>query len=80
MLGIGRLQRWNDVLLFAPKRQHDARGDHDVQFRSSGEELLDHGSRLDHLLEVVDDQEELLVAKVALQHIEDGAPGHFRDP
>jgi hypothetical protein len=78
--GIGQLQRRHHVLLLAPQRQRDAGGDHRLQRRGRGEELLERRARRRHLFEVVDHQQQLLVAEVVLHGLEDGAPGHLRDP
>ena len=78
--GIGHMERRDRVLLLAPERQHDAGGDHRPQLGRGGEELLDHGAGLGHLLEVVDHLEELAVAEMVLDPVEDRAPGRLRDP
>ena len=64
-------QRRDDQLLLAPEGEGDPGGDQHLDPRGGGEQPLDHGTGPGHLLEVVDDEEELPVAEVVahgLQH------------
>jgi hypothetical protein len=79
-LRVGQVQRRHQVLLLTAQRQRHAGGDQDLQRRRRAEEVLDHRPGLRHLLEVVDHQQQLLVAEVVLDRPEDGTPGHLRDP
>jgi hypothetical protein len=65
--------------LLAPQRQHHAGGDQHLQLGSRGEELLQQRCRLRHLLEVVDHQQELLVAQALLHRLQDGASARLGD-
>ena len=61
-----------------PATPAPAGGDQHLQPGRGGEELLQQRRRLHHLLEVVDHQQELLVAQ-ALHRLRDRAPGRFED-
>ena len=79
LLRIRRLERRNGILLLSSEREHDARGDDDLQSGRLGQELLERRGGLHDLFEVVHHQQELLVAEIILHSLEDGSPGHLGD-
>ena len=78
--GIGKGERRHHVLLLSADGQHDAGGDQDVQLRGGQKEVLEHRHRLGHLLEIVEDQQDLLVAEVILQGLHQGGPERPPEP
>src|SRR5205823_9134754 len=68
---VGQLERRDRELLFAAQVQRRPGGDEGFEARRGREQLGDQRRRRDDLLEVVQDQEERLVAQVRLERFDD---------
>ena len=77
---VGQGQRRHHQLLLPPERERDPAGGQHREPRRGGEQLLDHRAGLPHLLEVVGHEQELPVAEVVAQRLQDGAAGCLGDP
>ena len=64
----------------SPERERDPGGGQHREPRGGGEQLLDHRAGPPHLLEVVGHEQELPVAEVVAQRVQDGAAGCLGDP
>ncbi len=70
---MGQRERRDGVHLLAANSQRLPAGDDDLQPRCDGEELGDAGPGFDDLFEVVEDEEQLLVAQAVGEHVEGSA-------
>jgi hypothetical protein len=76
---VGQVQRRHHQLLLARHAEHDPGGDQLPEPGGGPEQPLEDRPGLDHLLEVVRDQEQLPVAEVVAQGAQDRATGRLGD-
>jgi hypothetical protein len=72
--GFGQLERRHGVRALAREVERRAARDQQLQPRGARAEPRDGGRRGEHLLEVVEDEQQLLVAQVAVERLEDRLP------